>query len=129
MSSTNNDSFISFQFGCPLFIFKKILLRLEDDSEYTSPYTWVKHLADLLSNKVNSQQYPTIYEDRRAKRIEETEKTYGKGIASGQKGPWDQCRDQGDCSPRPLPARPATGLLRGSWVNSFLPFQTRFEQH
>ena len=39
---------------------------------------------DLLRNKKNSQQYPSVYEDRRPKSIEDTEKTDGKGIASGQ---------------------------------------------
>ena len=72
--------------------------------ESTSPCTRVKHLADLLRNKVNSQQYPGIYEDRRPKCIEDTEKTDGEGIASGQKGPWDQLRHQGDYS-----------LLQDSW--------------
>ena len=80
-------------------------------AESTSPCTQVKHLADLLRNKANSQQYSSVYGDRRPKSIEDTEKTDGKGIASGQKGPWDQHRDQGDCSPRPKPAWPATGLL------------------
>ena len=72
-------------------------------TESTSPYTLVKHLADLLRNKANSQQYPSVYEDRRPKSIEDTEKTDGKGIASGQKGPWDKREDQEDCSPRPAP--------------------------
>ena len=98
-------------------------------AESTSPCTWVKHLADLLRNKANNEQYPSVYEDRRPKSIEDTEKTDGKGIASGQKGPWDQHRDQGDCSPRPAPARPAAGHLGESWVNSSLPCQTRIEQH
>ena len=49
------------------------------------PCTWVKHLPILLRNKVNKQQYPRVYEDRRPKSIEDTEKTYSKGIASGQK--------------------------------------------
>ena len=49
----------------------------------------------------NSQQHPSVYKYRRPKSIEDTEKTDGKGIASGQKGPWDQHRDQGDCSPKP----------------------------
>ena len=62
-------------------------------AESTSPCTLVKHLADLLRNKVNSQQYPSIYEDRRPKSIEDTEKTDGKVIASGQKDPWDQIGD------------------------------------
>ena len=91
------------------------------EAESTSPCTQVKHLVDLLRNKVNSQQYPSIYEDRRPKSIEDTEKkTDGKGIASGQKGPWDQQRDQGDCSPRPTPARPAAGFLGESSVNCSL---------
>ena len=59
-------------------------------AESTSPCTQVKHLANLLKNKANSQQYPSVYEDRRPKSIEDTEKTDGKGIASGQKGPWVQ---------------------------------------
>ena len=77
----------------------------------------MKHLPDLLRNKANSQWYPSVYEDRKQKRIEDTEKTDDKGIASGQKCPWDQCRDLGNCSPRPMPARPAAGLLGEGWVN------------
>ena len=69
----------------------------------------------------NSQQHPGVYKYRRPKSIEDTEKTDGKGIASGQKGPWDQSGDQGDCSPRPAPAGPATGLLGESQVNGSLP--------
>ena len=69
-------------------------------AESTYPCTQVKHLAHLLRNKVNSQQHPSISEDRRPKSIEDTEKTDGKGTASGQKGPWNQHREQGDCSPR-----------------------------
>ena len=101
--------------------------------EYISPCTWVKHLDDLLRNKANSQQYPSIYEDRRPKSIEDTEKTDGKGIASGQKGPWDQHRDQhGDQrsrSPGPSLTGPAAGLLGESQVKGSLPCQTRLEQH
>ena len=59
-------------------------------AESTSPCTWVKHVADLLRNKANSQQHPSVYEDRRPESIEDTEKTDSKGIASGQKGPWDE---------------------------------------
>ena len=84
-------------------------------AESTSPCTRVKHLANLLRNKANSQQYPSVYEDRRPKSIEDTEKTYSKGTASGQKGPWDQCRDQGDYSPRP-----SLGLLQDSWERARL---------
>ena len=62
-------------------------------------------------------------------KVEDTEKTDGKGIASGQKGPWDQWGEQGNCSPRPEPSVPATGLLGESQVNGSLPCQTRLEQH
>ena len=89
----------------------------------------MKHLGDLLWNKVNSQLYPSVYEDMRPKSIEDTEKTDSKGIASGQKGPLDQCGYQGYCSPRPAPARTAAGLLGENSVNGSLPCQTRFEQH
>ena len=49
-------------------------------AESTSLYTWVKHLPILLRNKVNSQKQPSVYEDRRPKSTEDTEKTEGKGI-------------------------------------------------
>ena len=97
--------------------------------ESTSLCTWVKHLPHLLRNKANSQKQPSIYEDRKPKSTEDTEKTEGKGIASGQKGPWEQHRDQGGSSPRPAPARPASGLLGESQVKGLLPCQTRPEQH
>ena len=99
------------------------------ETESTSPCTWVNHLPNLLRSKVNSQQYPSIYEDRRPKSIEDNEKTDSKGIASGQKGPWDQRREQGDCSPRPVPTGLATGLLGESQVNASLPYRTGLEQH
>ena len=83
-------------------------------AESTSLCTWVKHIANLLRNKANSQQCPRVYEDRRPKSIEDTEKTDSKGIASGQKGPWNQHGDQGNCSPRPVPAGPDPGLLGNS---------------
>ena len=86
-------------------------------AELTSPCTWVKHLPTLLRNKANSQKPPSVYEDRRPKSTEDTEKTEVKGIASRQKGPWDQRGDQGGCSPRPTHAGPATGLLGESQVN------------
>ena len=89
----------------------------------------MKHLDNLLRNKANSQQHPRVYEDRRPKSIKDTEKTDGKGTASGQKGPWDQLRDQADGSPRPTSAGPAPRLLGGSQVNGSLPCQTRLEQH
>ena len=98
-------------------------------AESTSLCMWVKHLPKLLRKKANSQQYPSVYEDRRPKSIEDTENTEGKGIASGQKSPWDQHGDQGGCSSRPAPAGPAAGLLGESLVKGSLPCQTRLEQH
>ena len=86
-------------------------------AELTSPYTWVKHQPTPLRNKANSQKQPSIYEDRRTKSTEDIEKTEGKGIASRQKGPWDQHGDRGGCSPRTARAGPATGLLGESRVN------------
>ena len=85
-------------------------------AELTSLCTWVKHLPILLRNKANSQKQPSIYEDRRPKGIEDTEKREGKGIASGQKGPWDQHGDQGNCSPSPV----LQGLPQDSWERAGL---------
>ena len=56
-------------------------------AESTSLCMWVKHLPKLLRNKAISQQYPSVYEDWRPKSIEDTEKTDGKGIVLGKKGP------------------------------------------
>ena len=56
-------------------------------AESTSPCTQVKHLADLLRSKAKSQQYPSIYEDRRPKSIEDTEKTDDKGMLQDKKVP------------------------------------------
>ena len=53
-------------------------------TESTSPCTQVKDLANLLRNKANSQQYPSVYEDRRPKSINDIEKRDGKGTASEQ---------------------------------------------
>ena len=52
-------------------------------AESASPCTQVKHLADIL-RKRNSKQYPSIYEDRRPKIVENIEKPDGKERASGQ---------------------------------------------
>ena len=82
-----------------------------------------------MRNKGNSQQYPSLYEGRRPKSIEDTEKTDRKGIALGQKGRWDQHGEQGNCSPRPLPSRTALILLEERPANDSLPCQTKLEQH
>ena len=52
--------------------------------ESTSPCARVKHLADLLRNRVESQQYPSIYEDWSPKIVEDIEKSDGKERPSGQ---------------------------------------------
>ena len=52
--------------------------------ESTSPCARVKHLADLLRSRVNSQQYPSIYEDWRPKIIKDIGKSDGKQSASGK---------------------------------------------
>ena len=80
-------------------------------AESTSACTWVKHLADLLRNKANSQQYPSIYEDRRPKSIEDTEKPDGKGIASGQNVPGTNTGTRVTAAPGPSPL----GLPQDSW--------------
>ena len=109
-------------------------LKREDGGEIgRSGVNFPPHLGETPSHstekKANSQKQPSVYEDRRPKSTEDTEKTEGKGIDSGQKGPWDQCGDQGGCSPRPTHAGPAAGLLGESRVNGPLPCQTRTEQH
>ena len=80
-------------------------------AESTSPCTWVKHLANLLRNKANSQQDLSIYEDRRTKSLEDTEKTDGKGIASGKKVPGTSTGTKATAAPGLVPTGPAAGLL------------------
>ena len=67
-----------------LICFKTDMCDLEDGSEIGGsrvhfPSARVKHLADLR-NRVNSQQYSSIYEDRRPK-IEDIERSDGKKSA------------------------------------------------
>ena len=84
--------------------------------ELTSPCTWVKHLLILLRNKVNSQKQPSVYEDRRPKSTEDTEKTEGKGIASGQNVPGTNVGTRPAAAPDP----PMWGLLQDSWERAGL---------
>ena len=53
-------------------------------AESTSPCAGVEHLADLLRNRVNSQWYPSVYEDWRPKTVQDIEKSDDKESASGQ---------------------------------------------
>ena len=76
----------------------------------------MKHLPNLLRNKANSQQYPSIYEDRRPKSIEVTEKTDEKRIASGRKVPGTSTGTRATAAPGPRPS----GLLQNSWERAEL---------
>ena len=81
--------------------------------ESTYPCAWVKHLANLLRNKANSQQYPSVYEDRRPKSIEDTEKT---GLLQDKNVPGTSIGTRAAASPGlPLP-----GLLQDSWERAGL---------
>ena len=51
--------------------------------ESTYPCAQVKNLADLLRNRVNSQRYPSIYEDQRPKIVEDIEKSESETIKPG----------------------------------------------
>ena len=51
--------------------------------EYTSHSTWVKHLADLLRNRENSQRHSLVYEDWRPKIVEDIEISDGETIKPG----------------------------------------------
>ena len=82
----------------------------------SSPCTWVKHLPTLLRNKANSQKQPSIYEDRRPKSTEDTEKTEGKGIASRQKVPETNTGTRAAAAPGP----PVQGLPQDSWERARL---------
>ena len=98
-------------------------------AESISPCIWVKHLTDLLRNKVNSQQYPSVYEDRRPKSVEDTEKQTVRRLLQDNKVPGTRVGTRATAAPGPALAGSATGLLGESRVNSSLPCQTRFEQH
>ena len=85
-------------------------------AESTYPCTWVKHLPDLPRKKENSQQYPSVYEDRRPKSIEDTEKTGSKGLLQDKKV-------SGTCVGNRVTAAPGPhlwGLLQVSWERAEL---------
>ena len=79
------------------------------------------HTGETPSRSIEEQSEqptaPSVYEDRRRKSTKDTEKTDGKGTASGQKGPWDQCRDPGNCNPGPVQE---LGLPQDSWERAGL---------
>ena len=79
-------------------------------AESTFPCTQVKHLAYLLRNKANSQQYPSIYEDRRPKGIQV------RGLLQDNKVPGTSAGNRGTAVPGPC--RP--GLPKDSWERAGL---------
>ena len=80
-------------------------------AESTSPCIRVTHLADLLRNKANSQQYPSVYEDRRLKSIEDTKKQMVGGLLQDKKVPGTSTGTRASAAPGPcLP-----GLPQDSW--------------
>ena len=76
----------------------------------------MKHLANLLRNKANSQQYPSVYEDRRPKSIEDTEKT---GLLQDKNVPGTSTGTRVTAAPGPR----LLGLPQDSWerVKVILP--------
>ena len=89
-------------------------------AESTSPCTQVKHLADLLRSKAKSQQYPSIYEDRRPKSIEDTERTV-RGLLQDNMVPGTSAGTRVTIAPGLAPARSASGLLgQDSWERAGL---------
>ena len=89
-------------------------------AESTSPCTWVKHLPDLLRNKENSQQYPSIYEDRRPKSIEDTKKKKKnqtvRGLLKYKKVPETSAGTRATADPGPR----LLGLPQDSWERARL---------
>ena len=91
----------------------------------TSPCTWMKHLADLLRNRVNSQQYPSIYEDWRPKIVEDTEKSEVRRVLQDNKVLGSSLGTRVAAAPGPAPTWSVTGFLGESRVNGSLPCQSR----
>ena len=103
-------------------------------AESTCPCAQVKYLADLLRNRVNSQWYPRIYEDRRAKIVENIEKSEvrrrkTRRVLQDKKVPGTSSGTRVAAAPGPAPTGSAAGFLGDSKVNGSLPCHTRFEQH
>ena len=92
--------------------------------ELTSPCTWVKHLPILLRNKVNSQKQPSIYEDRRPKSTEDTEKTKGKGLLQNKKVPGTSAGTREAAAPGPCPQ----DLPQDNWERAKLTAPSPAEQ-
>ena len=84
--------------------------------ESTPRCTWVKHLANLLRNKANSQQYPSVYEDRRLKSIEDTKKQMVGGLLQDKKVPGTSTGTRAAAAPGPGPL----GLPQDSWERAKL---------
>ena len=91
-------------------------------AESTSLCTWVKHLPNLLRNKANSQQYSSIYEDRRPKSIEDTEKKQMvRGLLQDKKVIGTSAQSRAAADPDPC----LQGLLQDSWERNELTAQPK----
>ena len=97
--------------------------------ESTSHCTWVKHLPDLLRNRVNSQHYPSIYEDWRPKIVKTLKNQTVRRVLQDNKVPGTSTGTRVATAPHPAPTGSAAGFFGESQVTGFLPCQTRFEQH
>ena len=79
---------------------------------------------DLLRNKANSQQHPSIYEDRRPKTIEDTEKKQMvRGLLQDKKVPGTSVGTRATAAP----VLCLLGLLQDSWERARLmaPFPAK----
>ena len=74
---------------------------------------------------MNSQQYPSIYEDWRPKLKNQTVRR----VLWDNKVPWTSMGTRAAAAPGLVPAGSAARFLGETQVNGSLPCQTRFEQH
>ena len=85
-------------------------------AELTSPCTWVKHLPTLLRNKANSQEQPSVYEDRDQKVQRTLRKQKVRGLLQDKKVPGTNAGTRVAAAPGP----PVQGLLQDPWERAGL---------
>ena len=74
------------------------------EAEASSPCAQLKHLADLLRNRVNSQWNPSLYEVWRQKISEDIEKPTVRKLHWDSKVPGICTRTKAAAAPGPVPA-------------------------
>ena len=99
------------------------------EAESTFPCAWVKHLSYLLRSRVNSQWYPSIYEDWRPKTVETLKNQRVRRVLQDNQVPRTRAGTREAVGQGPARAGSFAGLLGKSQVNGSLPCQTRCEQH